>query len=91
MPITVIRENGRVVLPVAIRKKLRLKSGDVLNVKSDNGRIVLEPKEKNDQSWYWTARWQKKVKAALKEVEEGKVSKVHDSLEEALKALKGKT
>lgn len=91
MPVTVVRENGRVMLPVAIRKKLGLKSGDVLNVKSDNGRIVLEPREKNDQSWYWTARWQKRVKAALKDVEEGKMSKAYDNLEEALKALKGKT
>jgi AbrB family looped-hinge helix DNA binding protein len=91
MPVTVIRENGRVVLPVAIRKKLRLKSGDVLHVKSDNGRIVLEPRKKNDQAWYWTARWQKKVKAALKDVDEGKVSKAYDNLDEALEALKGRT
>lgn len=91
MPFAVMREKGRVVLPVEVRKKLGLKIGDVLEVKSDNGRIVLKPRAKRDQSWYWTARWQKKVKAALKDVEAGRVSKAYDNLDEALKVLKGKT
>jgi AbrB family looped-hinge helix DNA binding protein len=90
MPFAVVREKGRVVLPAEIRKKFGLKIGDVLEVKSDNGRIVLKPREKSDQSWYWTARWQKKVKAALKDVEAGRVSKAYDNLEEALEVLKGK-
>ncbi|MBK9215476.1 MAG: AbrB/MazE/SpoVT family DNA-binding domain-containing protein [Chloracidobacterium sp.] len=39
-------ENGKVVLPASLRKKLGIKDGDKLTANSLNGNIVLSPKRK---------------------------------------------
>jgi AbrB family looped-hinge helix DNA binding protein len=38
--------NGRITLPVAIRRRLGLKAGDVLNVAVDGDRIILTARKK---------------------------------------------
>lgn len=38
---TRVLERGRIALPASIRRKLRLRPGDVLDVKELDGRIVL--------------------------------------------------
>ncbi|MFQ5751743.1 MAG: AbrB/MazE/SpoVT family DNA-binding domain-containing protein [bacterium] len=87
---TILGDKGRLVLPIGLRKSLNLKKGATFEVKEVNGQIILIPIDENDQSWYWTEQWQDKVKSALKDVKEGRVSKAYDNLEEALKALKDK-
>jgi len=89
MPYTTLRDKGRVVIPRELRQKFGLKIGDKFEVKEDNGQIVLVPKNTHE-AWNWTKRWQKKIDAALKDVEEGRVSKAYNNLEEALEDLKKK-
>ena len=89
MPFTTLRDKGRVVIPKRFRQKLKMKVGDKFEVKEDNGHIVLMPRSTH-QTWNWTDAWTKKVETALKEVEQGKVSKAYDNLEDALLALKKK-
>ena len=89
MPFAILHDRGRVVIPKEIRRKFDLKVGDKFEVKEDNGHIVLIPKQTH-HAWNWTKAWSKKVEVALKNVDEGKVSKAYDNLEDALKALKKK-
>ncbi len=89
MPFTTLRDKGRVVIPKELRQKFGLKVGDKFEVKENNGQIVLIPKNTHE-AWNWTKSWQKKINAALKDVEEGRLSNAHDNLEDALKELKKK-
>jgi len=41
----VIREKGRITLPLEIRKALALREGDKLELLIENGVIILKPKE----------------------------------------------
>lgn len=41
----VIREKGRITLPLEIRKALALREGDKLELLIENGMIILKPKE----------------------------------------------
>lgn len=42
-----------------------------------------------DQRWWWTEEWQKGERAAQRDIDAGRVSKVYDNVAEALLALKG--
>ncbi len=85
MPITTLRDKGRVVIPKELRQKFGLKIGDQFEIKEEKGQIVLIPQ--TGQAWKWTAGWRKKIDDAVKNVEEGRVNKAHNNLEAALKAL----
>jgi len=41
-----VSSKGQVVLPVAVRNKLRIKEGDTMEAKVDNGNVVLIPKQR---------------------------------------------
>lgn len=90
MPFTTLRDKGRVVIPKDLRKKFGMKIGDRFEVKEDNGQIVLIPESKTHEAWNWTKNWTQKVESALKDVEEGRVSKAEDNLKSALNELKKK-
>jgi len=85
MPITTLRDKGRVVIPKELRQKFGLKIGDQFEIREEKGQIVLIPQ--TGQAWKWTVGWRKKIDDAVKDVEEGRVSKAHNNLEAALKAL----
>ena len=90
MPFAKLLDKGRIVIPAKLRRKYSMKIGDKFQIKDDNGHIVLIPEPVTHQTWNWTKDWTKKMEEALKDVEEGRVSKAHDNLEDALKALKKK-
>jgi AbrB family looped-hinge helix DNA binding protein len=46
---TRISTKGQVVLPGPVRRKLGLRAGDQLEVRSEHGHIVLTPKRKRSQ------------------------------------------
>ncbi len=39
----ILKDRGQVTIPAKVRKSLKLKSGDVLEVRVSNGDIVLKP------------------------------------------------
>lgn len=39
----ILKDRGQVTIPAKVRKSLRLRSGDVLEVRVSNGDIVLKP------------------------------------------------
>jgi len=62
----VVRERGQVTLPAEVRQAAGIDSGTVLDVKVEEGRIVLTPQllVDADQAWFWTERWQAMEKEA---------------------------
>lgn len=45
-----ILEHGRIALPASVRQKLRLRLGDMLDVKELDGRIVLTPRRRRTKA-----------------------------------------
>jgi AbrB family looped-hinge helix DNA binding protein len=73
-----IRENGQITLPTSIRRKINLKTGDLLEVTIDaDGTIRLTPKVAIDrsQAYFWTQRWQEGEQEAEKDIRAGRVKK----------------
>jgi AbrB family looped-hinge helix DNA binding protein len=90
MAFITLAEKGRIVIPAKLRKKYGMKIGDKYQVKDDNGNIVIIPEPVTNNTATWTKSWTRKMETALKDVEEGRVSKAYDNLEEALRDLKKK-
>jgi len=55
-----LRERSQITLPVEIVKKLNIKTGDNLEVKLEDNRIIVTPVLVIDrsQAWFWSKEWQ---------------------------------
>jgi bifunctional DNA-binding transcriptional regulator/antitoxin component of YhaV-PrlF toxin-antitoxin module len=83
---------GRVTIPTAIVKRLRLKHGDELNIgvfESDQA-IVLAPRRSipKEQEWYYTPRWQKMMREAFDDVKHGRLLGPFKSAEDLIQELR---
>jgi len=83
-----IRYNFQVTLPAAIRKRLKLNIGDLLETVVKDGKIIIIPKKTIDaeQSWFWSKDWQDGEKEAQTDLLSGKVKKFK-SIEALIKEL----
>lgn len=72
-----IRRNFQITLPAAIRKRLGLNIGDILETKVKEGKIIIIPKKTIDakQAWFWTKEWQEAEKEADADLRAGRVKK----------------
>jgi AbrB family looped-hinge helix DNA binding protein len=75
MTLTKVRPKGQVTLPDAIRKQAHLAEGDYLEVKVEQGAIVMRPKKliDADQAWFWTDAWQRGEREASEDISSGRV------------------
>lgn len=83
-----IRRNFQITLPAAIRKRLHLNIGDLLETEMREGRIIIKPKKVIDaeQSWFWTKGWQDAEKEAEADLKAGRVKKFKN-VEDLIKDL----
>jgi len=86
--LTKIRERSQITLPNDIVKKLDLKTGDNLEITTEEDRIIIKPVLVIDrsQSWFWTKEWQKKERDVEEEIKQGKINKAKD-VEDLIKKL----
>jgi AbrB family looped-hinge helix DNA binding protein len=86
--LTKIRERSQITLPNDIVKKLDLKTGDNLEITTEEDRIIIKPVLVIDrsQSWFWTEEWQKKERDVEEEIKQGKINKAKD-VEDLIKKL----
>lgn len=72
-----IRRNFQITLPAAIRKRLHLHIGDILETTLKEGKIVIAPKKTIDaeQSWFWSKEWQDAEREAEEDIRAGRVRK----------------
>ena len=70
-----LKQNSQVTVPKAIIDKLRLKTGDKLDVILKDGEIRIKPVLIIDrsQAWYWSKEWQDKIKEANEDLKAGRV------------------
>ncbi len=70
-----ITKNYQVTLPAKLRNVFKLKEGDYLEARIENGAFVFSPKRivdiDPDQSWFWDKEWQKEEKEVNKEIKQG--------------------
>ena len=83
-----IRRNFQITLPVAIRKRLHLNIGDILETRLQEGKIIIVPKKTIDaeQSWFWSKEWQDAEKESEADLRVGRVKKFKN-VEELIKDL----
>jgi len=72
-----IRRNFQITLPAAIRKRLHLNVGDILETELKDDKIIIVPKKTIDaeQAWFWTKKWQEAEGEAEDDLKSGKVKK----------------
>ena len=86
--ITKIRDRSQLTLPSEIVKKLRLHSGDNLDITVEGDKIVMKPVLVIDrsQAWFWSKEWQEKESKADEDIKAGRVSRT-SSIDDLLNEL----
>ncbi|OIN99858.1 hypothetical protein COY52_11450 [Candidatus Desantisbacteria bacterium CG_4_10_14_0_8_um_filter_48_22] len=84
-----IKTKYQIVIPVALRKKLSFKIGDLLEARVKGDEVLLKPVKtiSKDQAWFWTERWQKMEKEAQEDIDAGRVEEFNN-IDDLIKALK---
>ncbi len=83
-----IRKKAQLTLPASVRKELGLEEGDYMEVRVDDGEVILRPKKLIDksQAWFWTRRWQEGEREAEEDIKAGRVY-TYPNAEAAIEAL----
>ena len=70
-----VRRKAQLTLPQSVRQELGIEEGDFLDVRVEEGRIVLRVKKLIDkeQAWFWTERWQKGEREAQEDIDAGRL------------------
>ncbi len=69
-----IARHYQVVIPREIRQKSHLQEGDLVSFEERHGEIIMIPVSvvKKDQAYFWTPKWQKKIKESESEIKREK-------------------
>lgn len=86
--LTKMSRNGQLTLPSAIRRALRLRAGEYVEMKVVGHSVVVTPKKviDKDQAYYWSAEWQAAERAADADIAAGRV-KTFDDIDELIAEL----
>ena len=87
--LTQIRQNYQITLPSALRKRLGLKVGDLMEIVVKEAALILKPKRvvDLDQAWFWSKEWQAGEREADADINAGRVKKAK-SAQELIRSLK---
>ena len=90
MPKVKIGKKHQITIPKEVFEKLNLEEGEYVEVKAEEGKVVLIPQETipRDQAWFWKEEWQRKEREADKNIRNGELEGPFNSAEEAIQALK---
>ena len=71
-----LKQKSQVTIPAELLKKMKLKTGDKLEIEEQEGRLVITPVViiPREQLWYYSKEWQKDELKAEQQIREGKVS-----------------
>ncbi len=79
--ITKLRGRSQITLPSNVVKKLKLNTGDNLDITLEGDKIVIKPVLIIDrsQAWFWSEEWQDKEKEADEDIKAGRVYRAKDT------------
>lgn len=79
--ITKLRGRSQITLPSDVVKKLKLNTGDNLDITLEGDKIVIKPVLIIDrsQAWFWSEEWQDKEKEADEDIRAGRVYRAKDT------------
>lgn len=83
-----LRKRGQITIPKEIIDELELKEGEMLEIRVEDGRMVIVPTiaVAKDQAWFWTDEWQREEREVEKQIQESRISKPMGA-DEAMKFL----
>ncbi len=83
-----IQRSFQITIPAPIRRKARLKIGDLVDFEVTDEGILIKPQETIDrsQAWFWSRGWQEEERRVEADKKKGKIKKSKD-VEEFLKEL----
>lgn len=84
-----VQKRNLISIPREIREQLNINEGDVLDVKMDNNRIIIEPMKlvPSSQAYFWSENTQKDMLEAKNDVESGNVREFN-TIDEFLDGIK---
>jgi len=90
MPVVKVRTKYQVTIPEKVRREVGLEVGDYVEVKVQDGKIVIIPKALVDKedAWFWSKEWQKREREADAAIKRGDLIGPFETVEEAVEALK---
>lgn len=79
--ITKLRGRSQITLPSDVVKKLKLNTGDNLDITLEGDKIVIKPVLIIDrsQAWFWSEEWQGKENEADEDIKAGRVYRAKDT------------
>jgi len=83
-----VQKRNLISIPREIRERLKISEGDVLDVKIEGNKIVMEPYKliPSSQAYFWTEATQKDMLEAKEDVKAGRVRKFENA-DEFVKGL----
>lgn len=74
---TRVTRHGQITLPAAVRKRLGIEEGDLVEIEVVDDKAVLVPKKLVDkgQAYFWTKQWQEGEIEAEEDIKAGRVKK----------------
>ena len=83
-----VTRGGQVTIPADMRRQAGIEIGDYVEVRMEEGHLVLLPKQliDKDQTWFWTEEWQAAEREAADDLRAGQV-KAFDTLDELIADL----
>ena len=72
-----VTRGGQVTIPATLRREAGIEVGDYLEVRLENERLVLVPKQIIDksQAYFWTEAWQEGEREAEEDLSAGHVER----------------
>ena len=83
-----VTRGGQVTIPATLRRAAGIEIGDYLEVRLDEDRLVLLPKQVIDksQAYFWTEAWQEGEREAEEDLRAGRVERF-ETLEDLITDL----
>ena len=83
-----VTRGGQVTIPAEMRRQAGIDVGDYVEMRLQEGHLVLVPKQliDKDQTWFWTKEWQATEREAEDDLRAGQV-KEFDTLDEMIADL----
>jgi AbrB family looped-hinge helix DNA binding protein len=83
-----VTRGGQVTIPAEMRRQAGIDVGDYVEIRLEEGHLVLVPKQliDKDQTWFWTEEWQAAEREAEDDLHAGRV-KTFDTLDELITDL----